>query len=99
MDWWKSIIWRELYGKIYKYVKTQNYMPNITLSIPDSLHKRLKKYKEIRWSEAIRAMLEKRIEDLELMDNLTKNSKLTMKDVEEIGVKIKRGIAKRHGLI
>lgn len=74
-------------------------MANITLSIPDELHKRLKQYKEIRWSEAIRAMLEKRLEDMELMNNLTKNSKLTMKDVEEIGAKIKRGIAKRHGLI
>ena len=89
----------ELNRKIYKSVKTQIFMPNITLSIPDSLHKRLKKHREIRWSEAIRAMLEKRLEDLELMDDLTKNSKLTMKDVEEIGAKIKRGIAKRHGLI
>ncbi len=85
--------------KIYKHVKTQNSMPNITLSIPDSLHKRLKKHREIRWSEVIRAMLEKRLEDLEMMDNLTKNSKLTMKDVEEIGAKVKRGIAKRHGLL
>lgn len=74
-------------------------MANITLSIPDELHKKLKKHKEIRWSEAIRAILEKRIEDLEFMDNIAKNSKLTMKDVEEIGTKIKRGIAKRHGLI
>ncbi len=73
-------------------------MANITLAIPDDLHKRLKKYKEIRWSEAIRAMLEKRLEDLEFMDKIAKNSKLTMKDVEEIGFKIKRGIAKRHGL-
>ena len=79
-------------------MKTQILMPNITLAIPDELHKRLKRHKEIRWSEAIRAMLEKRIEDLEFMDDLTKNSKLTMKDVEEIGSKIKRGIAKRHGL-
>jgi predicted CopG family antitoxin len=74
-------------------------MANITLSIPDELHKRLKKHKEIRWSEAIRAILEKRIEDLEFMDNISKNSKLTMKDIEDIGSKIKRGIAKRHGLI
>jgi len=74
-------------------------MPNITLSVPDEVHKIIKKHREIRWSEAIRAMLEKRLEDLEVMDDLTKNSKLTMKDVEEIGAKIKRGIAKRHGLI
>jgi len=74
-------------------------MPNITLAISDELHQRLKKHREIRWSETIRAMIEKRLNDLELMDDLTKNSKLTMKDVEEIGTKIKKGIAKRHGLI
>lgn len=35
---------------------------------------------------------------LELMDKITSKSKLTTKDVEEISNKIKRGIAKRHGL-
>jgi len=73
-------------------------MPNITLAIPDSLHKKLKERSEIRWSEVIRKILEKNIEQLEQMDCLVKNSKLTERDVEERGEKIKEGIARRHGL-
>ena len=33
--------------------------------------------------------------DLEILDNLLKNSKLTEEDAERIGNKIKKGIAKR----
>ncbi|WP_456369431.1 hypothetical protein [Geoglobus sp.] len=29
-------------------------MPNITLSIPDDVYKKMKKYSEIRWSEVVR---------------------------------------------
>jgi len=36
---------------------------------------------------------------LEILDSITSKSKLTLKDAEEIGNKIKMGIAKRHGLI
>ena len=77
---------------------TQNIMANITLAIPDGLHEKLKKHSEIRWSEVIRQMLQKNIEQLELMDKITGKSKLTQEDVDEISRKIKRGIARRHGL-
>ncbi len=40
-----------------------------------------------------------RIKDLELLDELTKNSKLTHKDVEEISKLIKEEIAKNVSLI
>ncbi len=73
-------------------------MANITLAIPDSLHKKLRQHREIRWSEVIRQMLQKNLDQLELMDKLVKKSKLTREDVEEIGNKIKKGIAQRHGL-
>jgi len=37
--------------------------------------------------------------NLKLMDNLLAKSEMTEKDAEEIGHKIKHGIAKRHGLV
>jgi len=76
-------------------------MPNITLSIPEDIHKEIKKHKEIRWSEIARSALERKVKqlnDLEWMDKALAKSKLTEKDAEEIGNKIKRGIAKRFGL-
>ncbi len=74
-------------------------MTNMTLAIPDELHKTMKRYKDIKWSEVARkAMLEK-ARKLELMDKLLAKSELTEEDAERIGHKIKHGIAKRHGLI
>lgn len=70
-------------------------MTNVTLSIPDDLHSRMKQHSDIRWSEVARKAIEQRVEDLELMDKLTAKSKLTQKDAEEIGEKIKESMAKR----
>ncbi|MBI4020341.1 MAG: hypothetical protein HY367_03330 [Candidatus Aenigmarchaeota archaeon] len=69
-------------------------MPNLTLSIPVELHRKMKKHSEIRWSEVVRKTIAERIEDLELMDRLARNSRLTKKDVEDISHKIKRDIYK-----
>lgn len=70
-------------------------MVNMTLSIPDELHKKMKGIPEIRWSEIARHAIEERINDLEVMNKIASKSKLTKKDVEEISKKIKRGMAKK----
>ena len=71
----------------------------MTLSIPEELFKKMKKFSEIRWSQVARSAIEQRVDDLEVMNKITSKSKLTKKDVEEISKKIKRGIAKKHKLI
>ncbi|MFH1325428.1 MAG: hypothetical protein ABIH49_01500 [archaeon] len=73
-------------------------MANITLAIPDDLSKRLKKHNEIRWSEVVRQILQKNLEQLELMDEIVKNSKFTEKDAREIADKIDSSVAKKLGL-
>ena len=70
-------------------------MVNITLSVPENLHKRMKNFSEIRWSEVARKALEQKINDLETLENIATKSKLTKKDVEEISKKIKRAAAIR----
>lgn len=74
-------------------------MVNMTLSIPEELSKRMKKFSEMRWSEIVRKAIEQRINDMEVVEKIASKSKLTKKDAEEIANKIKKGIAKRHGLI
>lgn len=73
-------------------------MTNMTLSIPSELHKKMKKFKEMRWSEVARQAIEKRVDDLETIERITSKSRLTKKDIEIIGAKIKEGIAKKHDL-
>ena len=73
-------------------------MPNLTLSIPEQLHTKMKKHSEIRWSEVVRKSISQKIEDLEMMNKLTSKSKLTKKDVDEIAQRIDGSIAEKLGL-
>jgi len=67
-------------------------MPNLTLSISEELHKKMKKHSEMRWSEVVRKMLEQRIDDLEMLNKLTSRSRLTSQDVEAISGKINKEV-------
>ncbi len=40
-------------------------MPNITLSIPEDIYRKMKKYSEIKWSEVIRKAIVDYLEKLE----------------------------------
>ena len=74
-------------------------MTNMTLAVPEDLHEIMRKYDTIKWSEIARQALWDQARKLELMDKLLAKSKLTEEDALEIGRKINRGIANRHGLI
>ena len=74
-------------------------MTNMTLAVPDDLHRIMKKHREIKWSEVARQAIIVKARKLELMDKLLSKSKLTEEEAESIGHKIKQGIARKHGLI
>jgi len=44
-------------------------MTNITLSIDDEVYKRMKNHSEIKWSEFVRMCIQKRIKELEILQN------------------------------
>ncbi len=70
-------------------------MGNMTLAISPQLEKKMAKHKEVRWSAVAREAFEKRVEELEWMDDALKNSALTEEDAERIGNDIKKQIWKR----
>ena len=70
-------------------------MPNITLSIPEELMEKMKNFREIKWSEVARRAIEQRIRDFEEIEQIASKSKLTLKDAELLGKKIKRSAALR----
>ncbi len=74
-------------------------MTNMTLAVPEDLHRIMEKHKDIRWTEVARQAMWGKARKLELIDKLLAKSELTEQDAEEIGHKIKRDIAKRHGLV
>ncbi len=70
-------------------------MVSVTLSIPQALREKMKEHEEIRWSDVIRAIIERKLEELDELDNIASKSKLTQEDIDEIAGKIGQGMA-RH---
>ena len=67
-------------------------MPNITLAVPDEIHRAMKRHREIRWSEIAKRAIAVEVSRLAAIERITSKSKLTMKDIMELDVKIKRGM-------
>ncbi|QFU81775.1 hypothetical protein [Natronorubrum aibiense] len=70
-------------------------MPSITVNVDNELKERMENHPEINWSEVTRQAIQEKIEALEMMDELTSESKLTERDVQEIANKINEQGRKR----
>jgi predicted CopG family antitoxin len=70
-------------------------MPSITVNVDDDLKERMERHPEINWSEVTRQAIQKKIETLEVMAELTNESDLTESDVQEIADKINESGRKR----
>lgn len=70
-------------------------MVNMTLSIPENLYKDIQLHPELKWSEIARQAIEKKIKELNLVEDIVAKSKLTEEDAERIGHKLKSEIRKR----
>ena len=70
-------------------------MANMTLSVPEKLHKEMGIHSEIKWSDVARQAFEKKVKELHWMDAVLSKSKLTENDAENIGHKIKHDMSKR----
>jgi hypothetical protein len=70
-------------------------MANMTLSIPEDLHKEMQRPSEIKWSEVARQAFEQKIRELHWMDEVLRRSRLSEEDAERIGHRIKHEMAKR----
>jgi len=60
-------------------------MTNITLSIDDEVYNKMRKFSEIKWSEFVRKIIKKRIDELEKIEKFpNKESLVTMFASEEV---------------
>ena len=65
-------------------------MPNVTVSVDDSLKDQMDDHPEINWSEVARQAIREKIHDLEVMEQLVEGSELTEEDVDELAAQIDR---------
>lgn len=70
-------------------------MTNITLSVPEQIHKEMKQFSEVKWSEVARIAIISKLQTLKLAEKLAKKSKLTEKDIKQFSKKIKSLATKR----
>ena len=71
-------------------------MPNITLSVSDDLHRKMKRHPEVNWSAVVRCVISERIRDLEAMDRVTAKSVLAREDVDELDHLLKAALLQRY---
>jgi hypothetical protein len=71
-------------------------LANVTLAVPEELRRIMKSHPEIKWSEVARQAMWEYASKLELMDEVTKKSKLTEKDALEIGRKVNTALLSRY---
>ena len=69
-------------------------MPNMTLALSDKTKRRMGKHRHMKWSSAVRAIIEKRLDDFEEVEKLAQKSKFTEKDAEELTEMVNANIRK-----
>jgi len=73
-------------------------MPNITLSIPEELKKKMDEFKILNWSEVAREAFARRLEQLVILKKLEndfKSSKLTDEDIARLGKIVKESMSEK----
>jgi hypothetical protein len=72
-------------------------LANVTLAVPEELRKIMKSHPEIKWSEVARQAIWEYARKLEMIDEVTKKSKLTERDALELGRVINASLGTRYG--
>jgi len=70
-------------------------MGNITLSVSDKLHDRMRKHPDLKWTEIARKAFERKLQEVELVETILEKSMFTEQDADRIAHKIKAEIRKR----
>lgn len=73
-----------------------NAVPNITLAVPEDLHRKMRRHREVKWSEVVRRVIAERIRDLEAMDRITAKSVLSPADVDALDHLLKVALLQRY---
>ncbi len=70
-------------------------MTEVTLHLPEDLSVLMGKYRHINWSNIAAEAIRKTIAELELLDSIASQSKLTEEDAIALGKKVKKGMWKK----
>lgn len=72
------------------------WMPNLTLRLPEDLHRRMKRHPGVDWSEVVRRIIAAKIRDFGKMDRLAQKSPLTGDNVDDLDHLVKASVSRRY---
>jgi len=70
-------------------------MPNITLSVNNDLKHEMDKHSSVKWSTAVRSIIQQKLLDFAESERVARKSRLSFKDWEKINPKLSKSAA-RH---
>lgn len=80
----------------YMRITTYSTMTNMTLSLPEELHREMRSHPEVKWSEVARRAIQRELERLHTYDRLLSGSVLTDKDAVSLGREVRRAASRRR---
>ncbi|MFH1106811.1 MAG: hypothetical protein V1787_02850 [Candidatus Micrarchaeota archaeon] len=69
-------------------------MASLTLSVPDAVLRRMRKFGGVRWSQVVRAVIVQQLDEWENAEKIASKSALSQKDVEELAEAVDKDMAK-----
>lgn len=70
-------------------------MPNMTLAVPEELHREMRRHPEIKWAEVVRRALAREVDRLRVYDRLLSGSEMTEREAVLLGRRINRAASRR----
>ena len=66
------------------------------VSLPPKLKKRMEQFTEINWSEVARKAIDKKVRDLEFLEDFTSDSAMDEEMALELGRRVNKALAARY---
>ncbi|MBI2598067.1 MAG: hypothetical protein HYW50_02630 [Candidatus Diapherotrites archaeon] len=68
-------------------------MRNLTLSIDDKIKAKMHKHPQVRWSNAVRTIIERKLKDFEEAERIASKSKIFLEDIQALSKKVEKDMA------
>ena len=71
-------------------------MVSVTLSVPEEMREEMDEHPEINWSQVARQSIDRKLKELQFLEEFKKHSELTEEDAVELGRKLKEDVAEHY---
>lgn len=84
---------KQTFNKVNNFI---NSMAIVSVSVDEATRKKMKQHDHLNWSAVAREAFKKKLEELELFEQIVSKSTLTEQDANTLAEQIKQNIAQRH---